>query len=635
MPFSLGRLGTNFGRMSTPLGSVGASSIAVPDFAQTLGGGAAADTFWERFDDGTLERWAITTSGVSVQNRRAQVVIGTTPKVQRNWTSRTETWAEFYVSYDAISSSPGDFTQGFGLMDSNASQKLFLLGMINVSGVNKFYGLYYANNTTQTYVTLSDIVVGKSHRVVVHWKAASALNANDGTVQVWIDDALVLNVTNNAHLRRSDMFLLGNNYKSGTLTATYFVDNIKVGTTGSVPTDASASKIWVADVAEKPAQVLIDSKVGFEADYVYNVDGPFMWYWYGGKLYVYAASQPTTVKRRTSEVAPTYPGVVTKTLPWVINGSAIAPDGTMYVGVADGTLRKSTDGGDNWSVMITFSTGTVRAIYVASNGYLYASPEGLSLSDAERGLWRCVDPAGDPTTWTRVVDLSAGGAQQQVFWGIAENSSGHIFAGVYTLNSGYHDALIYKSINDGASFSITYSDTTLRQHIHDVRYDPNTDRLYAVIDGGGVSSSKVIRSTDATGTSWVELLESVTTLIKVEPLSGARVLTSDAGANTIYRSTDDAEISTVLRVQDNLGFPWMRRDPDTGYLYAGSWNSDSTPDHAPIFYSRDDGEYFDTFYDISSSATYTGSLHASNIVGGKMIVALSSNRAGVILATAA
>lgn len=344
-----------------------------------------------------------------------------------------------------------------------------------------------------------------------------------------------------------------------------------------------------------------------------------------------------SVQNRRARGALSYPGTVVKTLPWNIGGSAIAANGTMYVGVSDGTLRKSTDGGDNWTTMTTFSSGTVRAIYAAANGYLYASPEGLSLTDAERGLWRCVDPAGDPSTWTRVVDLSASSAQQAVFWGIDENSSGHLFAGVYTLNAGFHDAIIYKSTNNGGTWATVYSDTTLRQHIHDVRVDPSNDNVYAVVDGGGVSSCAMLKSTNG-GTDWSELFESLTTEIKIEPLaSGARIMSSDAGANTLYRTTDDVNInlSTVMGWPDNLGFPWMRRDPSTGYIYTGTWNSDGTPTHAPIFYSQDAGQFWEPFYDISSTVTYTGSLHASNIVGGKLIVALSTNRNGVILQAAA
>lgn len=311
-------------------------------------------------------------------------------------------------------------------------------------------------------------------------------------------------------------------------------------------------------------------------------------------------------------------------LPITIQGSAFALDGTIYVGGTGGTVRRSTDGGATFTTIKTFSNGGVRTLFVAANGYLYASPEGESLASGDIGLWRCVNPAAAETTWNRVIDVSADVVATPVFWSVIQTTAGILLAGEYTLTPGHHNANIYRSTDaTGASWALCYTDTTVDQHVHDVQYDQWTGYLYAIVDGMGGGRSKTIRSVDG-GDNWTVVEIDYPTNIVVVPTPTSRIITSDAADNSILTTTDDATYPRTYRQQEYLGWPWAKRDPITGYVYAGAWNSyDDTPVYEPIIQSKDNGVTWDVIRWVKSDVAFSGAVAASDFLASRIIVRMT------------
>jgi hypothetical protein len=270
--------------------------------------------------------------------------------------------------------------------------------------------------------------------------------------------------------------------------------------------------------------------------------------------------------------------------------------------------------------MKTFAgTGIIKSVFMNAAGHLFVSPEYAS-SNAAEGLWKCADPVGNPTTWTQVIDLSAYATGR--IWAIDQDPSGNMYAGVYQTTAGVKAGIIYKSTDNGDNWSTVYSNTANAAHVHTIICAPNGD-IYASL-GDGISAwyfQKVLKSTNQ-GTDWTEILASqVRQPVGMVSTPTARIFGSDAGDFTIYRSTNDtsASISYILPTIDSTVF-WLRRDPITGFLYAGSVQGAIAQATLAVYYSTDDGVTWHPFYAIAGGTAYDGFQSASNIVNGKIVV---------------
>jgi hypothetical protein len=61
-----------------------------------------------------------------------------------------------------------------------------------------------------------------------------------------------------------------------------------------------------------------------------------------------------------------------------------------------------------------------------------------------------------------------------------EDKSGNLFAGVYTTGTSNSDARIYKSANNGISWTSVYYDSQAR-HVHDVAVDKSNNYVYVSV----------------------------------------------------------------------------------------------------------------------------------------------------------
>ncbi|MBW2106655.1 MAG: right-handed parallel beta-helix repeat-containing protein, partial [Deltaproteobacteria bacterium] len=219
----------------------------------------------------------------------------------------------------------------------------------------------------------------------------------------------------------------------------------------------------------------------------------------------------------------------------------IASNGDIYANSnhTPNGIHKSTDDGETWTLKRAWP-GKPSYMNIDSRDYIYYSPFGADVADADKGLWRSID-GGD--NWTRVLDLSAF-ANSIGIWGMDEDSSGHLYAGLYNNKSDAgHIAKIYKSIDNGGTFSEVYSSVTY-DHVHDIAVDLSTDYVYASL---GDSSSAVIRSIN-NGTDWSVILASMNQIVPIIATEGYRLFGSDGGTQgRIYRTTDDSTYKTVLQ----------------------------------------------------------------------------------------
>ncbi|MCW4024079.1 MAG: hypothetical protein NWF01_03475 [Candidatus Bathyarchaeota archaeon] len=295
-----------------------------------------------------------------------------------------------------------------------------------------------------------------------------------------------------------------------------------------------------------------------------------------------------------------------------IAGAWIAQDGTLYASV-DNSLYNSTDYGQTWSsAMVTIPLATqLSGLFVDSNGTIYFSPAGrigLDIDPSVAGIWRSTDQG---QTWERTQTLSI----YEFIFNIDEDNDGNVYAGVYTMGS-LSDAKIYKTSNNGATWSVIYYDPVAR-HVHDVKVDRYTNYLYAVIGDNMVpwNSAYIIRSTDG-GANWTKILPSLPQMVSIGFSEDARFFGTDWSNGQIYKTTDDLTATKVFDTNSLSYCFWIRQDDLDDILYAGFCGHESQPRTAGIYYSIDDGETWLLQEDLQAPMAYDGTSGASNFKDG-------------------
>jgi hypothetical protein len=153
--------------------------------------------------------------------------------------THTELWAEFDWTIGLDVDVPGsDHARGPGIfLGSGSGNPRLYLGLLSTGGVPKFRYITRNDGGNQQADLLQLPVIGKTYKVVLHWKAATAPAADDGIAQIWLNGNLELDLSNiDSDTLDADNLLLGNNSSSGSPTGTWFFDNVSMGTTGSAPT---------------------------------------------------------------------------------------------------------------------------------------------------------------------------------------------------------------------------------------------------------------------------------------------------------------------------------------------------------------------------------------------------------------
>ena len=299
-----------------------------------------------------------------------------------------------------------------------------------------------------------------------------------------------------------------------------------------------------------------------------------------------------------------------------------ATDGTLWI--SDGnSIKKSSDGGITLSAPIqTWTTADcLECVFVDSRGYIYVSPYGANLAGSDKGLWRSTDGVN----FTKVLDLS--NLPNAIgIWGIDETPTGKIYAGTYS-----KEHKIYSS-TDGQTWHLEYY-TPDGNHIHNLHVDPTNNYVYATI---GDTGAALLAKYD--GSSWTELspqiggkaLPQLTGVIiaPTTPTSTKIYFTDSSGATPfrIYTTTDDLNYNLVYESSaadgnysdDNY---WVRRDPATGYLYAGNTKVDDTAGmYGNIIYSQDNGAHWSILTQFTDGVTggdgpqFGSNIHNSNLI---------------------
>ncbi|MCL4429555.1 MAG: glycoside hydrolase [Chloroflexi bacterium] len=340
-----------------------------------------------------------------------------------------------------------------------------------------------------------------------------------------------------------------------------------------------------------------------------------------------ATPMPTPTPTPTS--TPTYKEAnITKP----IQGSWIAPDGTLYAGVNQ-VLYKSLDQGITWQPLITFNTTTsvgINSVYVNSLNYVFVAPDTGAIS-SNLGLWRSTNGG---QTWSRVLVASAGCTISSV----DEDSNGNLFASIYTTGT-VGNASISKSTNGGASWTTVYYDSSAR-HVHGLAVDKSNNYIYATVGDTRVSPWNVcyvIRATDdgVGNSSWTKIftLPQMLALKVVDAVAPngtlipvARLFATDYDNGQIYRTTDDKNFNIVLDTgQQSYGY-WIRTNDLNGYIYASFVGGEHPAQWvAGIWVSTNNGVSWSVYKTFPIHHAYYGSLSASNFFQGTMYYSVQSD----------
>ena len=295
-----------------------------------------------------------------------------------------------------------------------------------------------------------------------------------------------------------------------------------------------------------------------------------------------------------------------------IQAAGIAQDGTLYAGTV-GNIYKSQDQGQTWSSALKTipNADDESCIFVSSNGYIYFSPAGNSISQSNTGLWRSTNQG---QSWTRVLALNA----SECIWGIDQDNNGALFAGVYTTGSLNSNARIFRSVNNGSTWDSVYYDSQAR-HIHCIRVDKSNNYVYATVGDnfGPWSTCYVIRSTDS-GSTWKKILTDMPQAVAIEITPSARLFGSDSINGQLFRTTDDNSYTVVLDTGASSYCFWIRKSDLDNNLYAGFCGGEGSPRNAGIYYSSDDGLSWVQVQSLTAQVAYDGTTAASNFVQGLM-----------------
>lgn len=200
----------------------------------------------------------------------------------------------------------------------------------------------------------------------------------------------------------------------------------------------------------------------------------------------------------------------------------------------DNDIYKSTDQGATWTKVLdkTATTSYSFVVFVDSRDYVYVQTwRTAGLYD----FWRSTDGG---STWTNLGDSYGR------FWHMVEDSSGNLYVNTYVTAS-----YIYRSTDQGATFSLWYNTTGEADHLHAVGVDIANDDIYI---SAGDNPNGFIRRYN--GTAW----ENVTTNAESSTLSQPTDIWSDGtyvyfapdGAKQVNRITSGGSWSTTETVLD-------------------------------------------------------------------------------------
>lgn len=210
----------------------------------------------------------------------------------------------------------------------------------------------------------------------------------------------------------------------------------------------------------------------------------------------------------------------------------VIPGGTTVIAGSgnSGAIFRSTDEGATWTHVATLPGITqIWMVYCDSRSYFFASGD---YGGGDGGLWRSTD---DGLNWTRVWWHSSGTFVHSS--GICEDEAGDLYIGSYNPNW-MSQPVVCKSMDGGATW--VQIATFDEGHIHCLRYNPNTGKMWCWVGDPGHSGYGFYWSPDY-GVTWHR------TSITEGNLNGYNIMSFECYENYIFfaRHWSQAELYRV------------------------------------------------------------------------------------------
>jgi len=294
--FTVGANGTS-GHQFT-IGAYGEGAAPIINAADTLttwsASGSSASSGSEEidddFDDG-CDGWTVNGDALCQNSRVEITVAGAADRITKVLTERTEYWSstDFYL-VSGYTWGVGQYIESIiGIWD--ASIGLGSVVDVKESGGTLYFQSRYNNDAgAQTSLSSVSVSADTAYNIVVHYKAATTVDTNDGIVQAWANDVEIINLTNvDNNTIKVDLIKLGSTFTDIT-SATIYIDNAKVGTTGNGPNGGAGYE--KAGITTEPIGVVYDGTVLTANDGATIGVALNEWDWAGDVLYVNVGEDP-------------------------------------------------------------------------------------------------------------------------------------------------------------------------------------------------------------------------------------------------------------------------------------------------------------------------------------------------------
>lgn len=267
----------------------------------------------------------------------------------------------------------------------------------------------------------------------------------------------------------------------------------------------------------------------------------------GAALYLPVIFQAPPAVEKIGPSGGTFPAVVVSPLDPAV----------LYVGTWGLGVQKSLDGGQTWTAMNNgLGNWKIQSLAILPDGNtLYAGTYGSGIYQSTDGgqTWTAINSGATATDTTRltsliIYDIEVDPGNSQTVY-----ISGRTPGNCYTADCNLYGYL-YKSVNGGAQWALTWDSWTYFTTNGDYSYDVDVDPLNSSIVYLTTHRNGIYKSSDG-GNNWVPKRSSVTDLsarkIAINPTTTTTLYNSTYQTAGVYKSTDGGD----SWVKSNSGLP--------------------------------------------------------------------------------